>query len=446
MLKVSKPKHTIIAGMRSSGSTWLYNVVRLGFSQNFNAGYGVGINFPNHLKVIKKHDFNRSYIDSNRFVMMSVRDPRDMAASAIRRKIAAEVHSFLETEERNYNDWKPYIGMEVRYEDVVTQPILTIDKILKTIGSKCRAIDIEKKVSSLTLPKNHDLLTQLWHNHKTNGKLNSYMETLSGSTVCEIEKRHAKFIEDTGYDLHDHLFICCPNNSGSTILYMLLNSSYNSSCLENEHGIIEGHKVKSIEHYMPVPKNDEIGLFSKNHTKFSNHKNYNWESIIDSWYSLWDIKKPILVEKSPPNIYRINLLADNFNNAKFIVMVRNPYATCEGIMRNTRCSALEAAEHWTRTAQQQKINSFNKHTIIVKYEELTNQTSKTIDRLISFMPKLEKIDEAQYFNRPRYEHVFGLDNQNHNAISRINLHDIETITAILKKNQDLIDFWGYEII
>lgn len=445
MLKIPKHRHTIVVGMRSSGSTWLYNVVRLGFSQNINSGYGSDPNFPSHLTVIKKHDFSKNYVDGKRFVIMSVRDPRDMAASAIRRNIASDSKSFLDIEYRNYMNWKPYVNMEIRYEDIVYQPVSLVEKILRAIGSEKDPVDVEKQVANLPLPQHHDILTQLWHNHRTNGKVNSYMETFNGNTVSEIEKTHREFILATGYLPHEHLFVCCPNNSGSTILYMLLRTSPGASCLQNDAGIIEGHMVDGIDKFMPVPDKIERGLFSVNSAKFSNYDNYNWCEIKNKWYALWDMNKTVLIEKSPTNVYRMGALQDSFNNPKFIIMVRNPYAACEGIMRNVGCSAVAAAEHWVATARQQQINSFEKRTLSITYENLVNNTDKIINELISFCPELIQLNSKCWFNRPRYECVFGIVNQNEQSINRISAIDFELMKYVFQKNQDVVDFWGYSI-
>ena len=173
--------HVIAAGLRRTGSTWLYNVARLGYAKNPTAaGFGPVKHFPEHYEVIKSHAFCESYRPHLKSctVLMSVRDPRDIAASAIRHGEIPDIDFFLKKEYHNYLQWRPYVNLEIRYEDIAEHPIQTIENILNILGSKKDPIQVATEVKNLPFPEYHDPLTELWHNHVTNGKPGSYRETL----------------------------------------------------------------------------------------------------------------------------------------------------------------------------------------------------------------------------------------------------------------------------
>ena len=51
----------------------------------------------------------------------------------------------------------------------------------------------------------------------------------------------------------------------------------------------------------------------------------------------------MLLEKSPPNIIRTADIVNHFDPVKFVIMVRNPYAHAEGLMRRNNWTATRAA-------------------------------------------------------------------------------------------------------
>lgn len=48
------------------------------------------------------------------------------------------------------------------------------------------------------------------------------------------------------------------------------------------------------------------------------------ERLSEQWGKHWDLRKPVLVEKSPPNIVRMRFLQALFPTASFIMVVRHP--------------------------------------------------------------------------------------------------------------------------
>ena len=112
-----------------------------------------------------------------------------------------------------------------------------------------------------------------------------------------------------------HLFILCPPYCGSTLLWKLMSTSDNVSALPEEGQFLP--EVEGIMRDKPWQRDHAMP----------------WEQIRAVWETYWDIEKPLLVEKSPPNIIRAKAIAEHFDPARFVIMARNPYAHVEGLMR-----------------------------------------------------------------------------------------------------------------
>ncbi|HLB06983.1 MAG TPA: sulfotransferase, partial [Alphaproteobacteria bacterium] len=52
----------------------------------------------------------------------------------------------------------------------------------------------------------------------------------------------------------------------------------------------------------------------------------NAQKLFDEWARYWDLEKPVLLEKSPPNLIRSRLLNALFPGARFIFVLRHPVA------------------------------------------------------------------------------------------------------------------------
>lgn len=71
-----------------------------------------------------------------------------------------------------------------------------------------------------------------------------------------------------------------------------------------------------------------FGFDSGSHLDESSHlaNKKTAQKLFDEWSVHWDLNKPILVEKSPPNLIRGRFLQTLFPNTKLIMVVRHPIA------------------------------------------------------------------------------------------------------------------------
>lgn len=228
-----------------------------------------------------------------------------------------------------------------------------------------------------------------------------------------------------------HLFILCPPASGSTLLWKLITTSPQVSAFR-----LEGQALAKSE------------LFTRD--RWNAQKAIDWEKVKEKWYRTWDLSKPVLLEKSPPHLVRAGQLAAHFSNSYFIVMVREPYAFCEGVKRRwgSRKSFLSGftyfnlARFWAICARYQIANQKNlENTLFLSYEELTGRPAEAARRLLAFVPELENLDWEQEFSV--FEKSRAITNLNDQQIARLRDGQLFEINQVLTRCPGLLAQFGY---
>ena len=240
-----------------------------------------------------------------------------------------------------------------------------------------------------------------------------------------LKKRNNKF-----------LFILSPPYCGSTLLSQLLSTSKNVSC-NNNLGTREGQLLPGVRHFM----------FQKN--RWNERVKYPWDKVKKVWLKYWDLSKPVLLDKSIPNIMRVSEIKKEFENINFICMVRNPYAQVEGVMRRNDESAKNAAIFSLKCLQYQRQNIKNKESsLFISYEQLTENPEKTKRKIIAFLPELSdiKMDLKYKAHNFKTKSKMGIVNLNQEKMEKLTGKQIETINRIFEKEKELLDYFGYQIV
>ena len=235
---------------------------------------------------------------------------------------------------------------------------------------------------------------------------------------------------------NQHLFILSPPFCGSTLLNEIISSSNNVSC-NNNIGLREGQ-------HLPIAKDV---LFTAD--RWSTRKEINWQLIHSIWNKYWDKSKGVFLEKSPPNICRAKKIENEFKNAKFICLIRNPYAQVEGKMRRHGTNAQEAAELSIQYLKYQKENIEQlKSTLLIRYEELAENTNHIKKSIITYLPELDDINTELKFtaHNLRSEKNMTIINLNPEKIAKIKEKDLLEINTIFRKHTTILNYFNYSII
>ena len=234
---------------------------------------------------------------------------------------------------------------------------------------------------------------------------------------------------------YQFLFILSPPYAGSTMLNQIISSSDNVSC-NNNLGTREGQLLPAVKKFM----------FQKN--RWNENVQYPWEEVRKTWLRYWDYSKPVFLDKSIPNIMRVDEIEKVFSPIKYMCMVRNPYAQVEGLMRRNKQDAKSAAEFAIKCLYYQSKNRKRENILFFTYEQLCDNRQEISQRMIEFIPELSDLD----MNIDLTSHNFKkkgkmkMANLNDEKIAKISETDFEIINSIFEKDKDLLKEFGYKII
>ena len=211
-----------------------------------------------------------------------------------------------------------------------------------------------------------------------------------------------------------HLFVVAPNNSGSTFLREALATSAATWNLARDGqrmaGFVGPVTWKSIE-----PGRERPGLLwaADDHwlETFATASLYDWPRTRRAWYFQARSRQPdasVFVTKSPPFLLVVDELSRHFRNARFLFMVRNPYAVCEGICRAYRKEGLAradlpamAAEHVATCLERQRgnIDTHADQGAFFHYETLCAEPERVAAQIATLVPQLRRLEPAPTLGR-----------------------------------------------
>jgi hypothetical protein len=264
---------------------------------------------------------------------------------------------------------------------------------------------------------------------KIKGRISPYYVSFYHAAVTSINLLKRLFYRRAN---HHYLFILSPPFSGSTLLSELLSTSPNVST-NNALGTREGQQLPGVLKIMWEAKD-----------KYNPEAGFDWTFIKSQWLKYWDVTKPVLLEKSPPNIVRASEIVSHFSPVSFICMVRDPYAVCESMIRRGY-DAAEAAAFAVRCLRFQKDNIEKlANLLFFTYEELTEDPENIKERLGAFLPALSDIDMRRGFRAHNFSGA-AMPIRNLNEEKEKNLSQAQrgTISAIFQQNLDILAYFNY---
>ena len=256
--------------------------------------------------------------------------------------------------------------------------------------------------------------------------------------------------------ISEHLFLLCPNNSGSTYLSRALGTSPNVWSLENEGQHVIGFAGPSTMQ-TPWPLIWAAEEHSLSH--FRDSPDYDWERTRKAWYyfaTATSENAQVFHTKSPPFLTIADQLAANFSNSKFLLMVRNPYAALEGIVRRRQRSTsltnpdrlpTVAARHLVTCLDLQRRNEamLGHAAISFTYEDLCAEPERIATRIAALCPAVGMLDLTQRL-AVKGEYDEPLRNMNDQQITRLDDDTLQQANAVFREHRDLLSHFGYSLI
>ena len=240
---------------------------------------------------------------------------------------------------------------------------------------------------------------------------------------------------------HSWIFILGCNNSGTTLLSELLGAHPLVRTLPKEGQRITGAIPNSASYGIGRVFSQRLDLFrwtEESDARCVPRLRYDWACRFSKG-------RGYLLEKSPPNTLRSRWLQRHFSPARFVGLVRHPYAVCEGITRRTRYSLEEAADHWALVHRLllEDVPHLDQW-MLIRYEDLCERPAEHLARLESFLQLPAPFDASLLGRHFRSHNIDGtprhLQNLNDRSLQRLSRADLDTINARVANEAAAFDY------
>ena len=268
-----------------------------------------------------------------------------------------------------------------------------------------------------------------------------------------------------------HLFVVCPNNSGSTFLASAL-----AACRAAWSFPAEGQSIPGYAGPVTT-RSPELALWAAEPRRialFADPARHDWPRTRKAWYFFARARDPgasVFVEKSSQHVFQVGQLARHFRSPRFVFMVRNPYAVCEGICRNVRRRfgrdglprvsgpgrSLEeaAAAHVVHCLARQRRNveahgafPLEPHRgnrgVFFTYEAMCAEPERVAGRVRALAPELDDLDLRRRLPVKGYDEM--LTDMNARQIARLGTGQVAAFNRVFHGRRDLFDHFGYEML
>lgn len=229
---------------------------------------------------------------------------------------------------------------------------------------------------------------------------------------------------------HKYLFILSPPYCGSTLMAQILCTSKQVS-INNTKGNWEGQQVKGVRKLMfDIPN------------RWSPELELPWPKIKRVWRRSWNLNKPVLVDKSPPNIVRAAEIQNHFSPAYFILLIRDPLAFAEGLMRRNGWDKIRAADFVLSAFRHQYANIQSlERFIVLPYEQLAADPEFVRNEVQRLIPELNDLDLNSEFTSHNFKKdKMGVVDLNEEKIQRLSKEDRSYLENRFRGSQEIAYF------
>lgn len=208
----SEGKNIIYSGgMMRSGSTLLYNIIRLVLQKKHETNLGAGwiddihdlSNFDNYL--IKTHSLESKHIKHSSFVFYSYRDIRVCLYSYAVKFNVAPTYDFCKHQINQYYYAKRKGAILFSYESLINDTKNQIFIISKILEVEVDVDEIFSKIPQVTYAEDavfgYDKITLLHNNHSSRTTENEFKRSLDKELLIKIEKNFKLWFKETNYSI-----------------------------------------------------------------------------------------------------------------------------------------------------------------------------------------------------------------------------------------------------
>jgi hypothetical protein len=189
---------------------------------------------------------------------------------------------------------------------------------------------------------------------------------------------------------HHLIFVAGLHRSGTSLLHGFLRSHPGVSGFSNT-GVPEDEGQHLQTMFPPAKEFGGPGRFGFNEGAFmdENHPLATAETakrLFLEWSHYWDLSKPYLVEKSPPNLVRTRFLQRLFPGCRFIVILRHPIAVAYATQKWSKTPIASLLEHTLLCYERFQADiRFLCQVYVLRYEEFVVTPSTHLMRLADWL-------------------------------------------------------------
>ena len=260
-------------------------------------------------------------------------------------------------------------------------------------------------------------------------------------TLNHQQKRRIPLFPIPVVDNNKFLFIGGLHRSGTSVLHRLLSEHPLTSGFQDT-GVPEdeGQHLQTVfaaAHKYGGP--GEFAFHPEVHlTEDSDLINQtNRELLLSEWGAYYDLQKPVLLEKSPPNLVRSRFLRQMLPNAYFVFIVRHPVAVSLATEKWSDKTITERLLHW-HTAHSIMLDDIGtaSNCLVIRYEDLVSSCGNYLDQICDMV------------NIDRFTAKESVENHNDKYFldwERRYGSEIRTLQAVLPQKNDLLEHFGYSL-
>ena len=182
------------------------------------------------------------------------------------------------------------------------------------------------------------------------------------------------------------VFICGLHRSGTTLLERMLVERFEVACLRASVPESEGQHMQGV--FSPARAFGGPGRFAFDPGLQAEMERIGTSedvraAILADWARFVVGEAPVLIEKSPPNLVRIDWLRRVFPGARFVVVARDPRAVAGATRKWSRLSLADLVRHWD-AAYGRALTQMGEDCMTLTYEDLCADPGGELARIADF--------------------------------------------------------------